>query len=63
MSIKDNVDRIRREKKMTWAKLSEETGLSRDTFMRWDKHSPSIASLQKTADALKCRLSDLLKTG
>lgn len=63
MSIKDNVDRIRKKRKMTWSELAEATGLSRDTFMKWDRHSPSVASLQKTADVLKCRMSDLLKTG
>lgn len=60
MNIKEKVDAIRKEKKMTWEQLAEKSNLTRYAFMKWDEHSPSIKNLSNVADALGVDVKELL---
>ncbi len=60
MNIKEKVDAIRKEKKMTWEQLAEKSKLTRYAFLKWDEHSPSIKNLQSVADALGVKVTDLM---
>ena len=60
MNIKEKVDAIRKEKKMTWEQLAEKSKLTRYAFSKWDEHSPSIKNLSNVADALGVDVKELL---
>ena len=60
MNTKEKIYAIKDEKGMTLTQIADKTGLSRDTIMKWDVNSPTIANLQKVANALDVNIIDLI---
>lgn len=61
MDTKDKVKKCRKEKKLTQKQLGELSGLSEITIRKLEagKSNPKIETLQKIADGLNVRLSDI----
>lgn len=52
----------RAEKKMTQSQLAEKAGCSQRDVSRWEngRVTPSAASLKKLAEALECKVDDII---
>lgn len=63
MSIGENIKNIRRNRKMTILDVKKITGLSKSTIsdIENNKTSPTAATLQKIADALKVSIEDFFQ--
>ena len=58
-----NLKNIRKEKKMTQLKLAKKLEVDQSTVSKWEKEValPSIQTLKKIAEILKCSVEELIK--
>jgi transcriptional regulator with XRE-family HTH domain len=50
MTIKDKVQELARQKKMTIAEVERNTGIANGTIGKWNRQNPSLETLQKIAN-------------
>lgn len=61
MDIYDKISCIAKEKGIAITALETSCGISRSGISKWKTHSPTVASLQKVANALGVPISELLQ--
>lgn len=60
-TILNNIKAIATKQKITIAEVERRSGLKNGAISKWETSSPTMASLEKVAEGLKCKVTDLLK--
>ena len=60
--IYDNICRRAKEVGISINAIEKETGLAIGSICKWNSVSPSVRSLSKVAQVLKCSVNDLLSS-
>ena len=60
MNTREKIYSIKEKKGMTLTQIAKEADVSRDTIMKWDVNSPTVANLQKVANVLGVNILDLI---
>lgn len=59
-SLYEVIKKAAKDKGMSISQVEEEAGLARSSICKWKKSSPSIATLEKVADALGLSVTTLI---
>lgn len=57
--FRDKIEALCKQRGITISRLEKDSGLAHATILKWDKSSPTLASLKKVADTLEIPLSEL----
>ena len=60
--IYSNIMKLLEEKKMTRAKLESAAGLGNGTIESWKDGNPTIAKLERVANVLGCKVTELIES-
>lgn len=62
MEFKDNLKKLREEKRLTQEFIADEIGISRQSVSKWEKgqSEPDIETLKKLCEILNCQINDLI---
>lgn len=60
MGVYENVKNILEARKITVSTFERDLGLSKGSFYKWEKHSPSVKTVKKAAEYLGVSIAKIV---